>query len=79
MEEGHQKSKRPSYTAKFKHEVAQCTEEKRNSKATAIFGGSESNIQLWWKHMAVISECEVHERNSLDPRKDDFLKLMIKS
>jgi transposase-like protein len=58
MEEGHQKSKRLSYTAKFKREVIRCAEEKGNSKATAIFGVDESNVQLWWKHKATISGCE---------------------
>jgi transposase-like protein len=44
MEEGCQKSKRLSYTAKFKHEVVRCTEEKGNRKAAAIFGIDESNV-----------------------------------
>jgi hypothetical protein len=44
MEEGHQKSKRLSYTAKFKREVIQCAEEKGNRKATAFFGVDESNV-----------------------------------
>jgi hypothetical protein len=43
MEEGRQKSKRLSYMAKFKCEVIQCTQEKGNRKAAAIFG-VESNI-----------------------------------
>jgi hypothetical protein len=55
MEEGRQKSKRLSYRAKFKLEVIHCAEEKGNCKATVNFGGDESNIRLWWKHMAVIS------------------------
>jgi transposase-like protein len=50
MEEGSQISKRLSYTAKFKHEVTQCAEEKGNCKAAAIFGVDESNVQLWQKH-----------------------------
>jgi hypothetical protein len=58
MEEGRQKSKRLSYMAKFKHEVIWCAEEKGNRKAAAIFGVDESNVQLWWKHKAVISWCE---------------------
>jgi len=58
MEEGRQKSKRLSYTAKFKREVIQCAEEKGNPKATAIFGVDESNIRLWRKHKTVISGCE---------------------
>jgi hypothetical protein len=44
MEEGRQKSKRLSYTAKFKREVIRRAEEKRNCKATAIFGVDESNV-----------------------------------
>jgi transposase-like protein len=43
-EEGHQKSKRLSYTAKFKREVIRCAEEKGNRKAAAIFGVNESNV-----------------------------------
>jgi hypothetical protein len=44
MEEGRQKSKRLSYTAKFKREVIQCAE-KGNRKAGAIFGVDESKDQ----------------------------------
>jgi hypothetical protein len=44
MEEGRQKSKRLSYTAKFKREVIQYAEEKGNRKAAAILGVDESNI-----------------------------------
>jgi hypothetical protein len=54
MEEGRQKFKRLSYTAKFKHEVILCTE-KGNRKTTAIFGADESIVRLWQKHKAVIS------------------------
>jgi hypothetical protein len=43
MEEGCQKTKRLSYTAKLKREVIRCAE-KGNCKATAIFGVDESNI-----------------------------------
>jgi transposase-like protein len=55
MEEGRQKSKRLSYTVKFKREVIRCAEEKGNHKAAAIFGVNESNIRLWWKHNTAIS------------------------
>jgi hypothetical protein len=58
MEEGCHKSKRLSYMTKFKCEVVRCTEEKGDLKASAVFGVDESNIQLWWKHKAVISKCE---------------------
>jgi hypothetical protein len=50
MEEGHQNSKRLSYTAKLKCVVIRCIEEKGNHKAAAVFGVDESNVQLWWKH-----------------------------
>jgi len=46
MEEGHQKSKRLSYTAKFKREVIRFAEDKGNRSAAAIFGADESNIRL---------------------------------
>jgi hypothetical protein len=44
MEEGRLKSKRLSYTAKFKREVIRCAEENGNRKAAAVFGVDESNI-----------------------------------
>jgi hypothetical protein len=44
MEEGRQKSKRLSYTAKFKREVIRCTDEKGHHKAAAIFEVDESNV-----------------------------------
>jgi hypothetical protein len=44
VEEGCQKSKRLSYTAKLKCEFIQCAEEKENRKATTIFGVDESNV-----------------------------------
>jgi hypothetical protein len=44
MEEGHQKSKRLSYMAKFKREVIRRAEEKGNCKAAAVFEVDESNV-----------------------------------
>jgi len=80
MEEGRQKSKRLSYIAKFKHEVIQCAEKKGKRKAAAIFGVDESNVRLWRKHKTVISGCEASQRkNSLDPRRDNFLTVMMQS
>jgi hypothetical protein len=58
MEEGRQKSKRLSYTAKLKREVIWCAEEKGNRKAAAIFGVDESNVRLWRKHKAAMSRCK---------------------
>jgi hypothetical protein len=79
MEEGHQKSKRLSYTAKFKREVIRCTEEKGNRKAVTIFGVNESNVRLWRNTTQWSVGVRCHKGNSLDPRKDDFLKLMMQS
>jgi transposase-like protein len=69
MEEGCQKSKRLSYTAKFKREVIRCTEEKGNRKAAAIFGVNESNVRLWRKHNAAISKHEASRRKFTGPKK----------
>jgi transposase-like protein len=55
MEEGHLKSKRLSYTAKFKREGIRCAEENGNRKAAAIFGVDESNVRLWRKHKAAMT------------------------
>jgi hypothetical protein len=78
-DKGCQKSKRLSYTAKFKREVVRCTEEKGNHRAASIFGIDGNGSRLWRKLKAVISECGANKRNSLDPREDDFLKLMMQS
>jgi len=72
MEEGRQKSKRLSYTAKFKREVIRCTEEKVNHKAAAIFGVNESNVRLWRKHNAAIGGCEASQRKFSGPKKGRF-------
>jgi hypothetical protein len=72
MEEGRQKSKRLSYTAKFKSEVIRCVEEKGNRKAAAIFGVNESNVLLWRKHIAAISGCEASRRKFTGPKKGRF-------
>jgi hypothetical protein len=72
MEEGHQKSKRLSYTAKFKREVIRCAEEKGNRKAAEILGDDESNIRLWRKHKAGISGCEASRRKFSGPQKGQF-------
>jgi hypothetical protein len=50
-----------------------------NCKAAAVFGVDESNIRPWRKHKAVISGHEASRRKSVDPKKDDFLKLMMQS
>jgi len=72
MEEGRQKSKRLSYTAKFKREVIQCAEDKGNRKATAIFGVDENNVRLWLKHKAAFSGCEASRKKFTGPKKGRF-------
>ena len=72
MEEGHQKSKRLSYTAKFKREVIRCGEEKGNRKAAAIFGVDKSNFRLWRKHKTAISGCEASQTKFTGPKKGQF-------
>jgi hypothetical protein len=69
LEEGCQKYKRPSYMAKFEREVAQCKEEKGNWKAAVMFEVYESNVCLWWKHKAPISECEASQKEFTRPKK----------
>jgi hypothetical protein len=68
MEEGRQKSKRLSYTAKFKLKVIWWAE-RGNRKAAAVFGVDEINIRLWWKHKAVISGYEASRRKFSVPKK----------
>ena len=72
MEEGCQKSKILSYTAKFKCEVIQCTDEKGNRKAAAIFGVDESNVRLWRKHKTAFRGCEASLRKFTGPKKGRF-------
>jgi hypothetical protein len=72
MEEGRQKSKRPSYTAKFKREVIWYAEEKGNRKATVIFGVDESNVRLWRKYKTAISGFEALRREFTGPKKGQF-------
>jgi len=72
MEEGRQKSKRLSYTAKFKREVIQCAEDKGNRKAAAVFGVDESNVRLWQKHKATIRGCEAPQKKFAGPKKGRF-------
>jgi transposase-like protein len=72
MEEGSQKSKRLSYTAKFKREVIRCAEEKGNRKVAAISGVNESNVRLWRKDNAAISEPEASRRKFTGTKKGRF-------
>ena len=72
MGEGRQKSQRLSYTAKFKREVIRCAENKGKRKAAVIFAVDESNVQLWRKHKAVISGCEVSRKKFSGPKKRRF-------
>ena len=71
MEDGCQKSKRLSYTAKFTHEVIRWAE-KGNCKAAAIFGVDKSNVQQWRKHKTAISGCEASRRKFTGTKKGRF-------
>jgi transposase-like protein len=75
MEEGRQKSKRLSYTPKFKREVIWCTEEKGNRKAAAIFGVNECNVRLWRKHNAAIGGHQASRRKFTGPKKGRFREI----
>ena len=81
MEEGRQKSKRLSYTAKFKREVIPCAEDKGNRKVAAIFRVMKATFDCGGNTRQRSAGVWRHERNSLDPRKrkDDFPKLMMQS
>jgi len=72
MEEGRQKSKRLSYTAKFKREIIRCADNKGNRKAATIFGVDENNVRLWQKHKTVISGCEASRKKFSGPKKGRF-------
>jgi hypothetical protein len=72
MEEGRQKSKGLSYTAKFRCDVIRCAEEMGNRKAAAIFGVDESNVRLCQKHKAAISRCEASRRKFTGPKEGRF-------
>jgi hypothetical protein len=79
MEEGCQKSKRLSYTAKFKREVIRCAEEKGNCKAPAILELMKATFSCGGNTRHRSAGVRRHDGNSVDPRKDDFLKLVMQS
>jgi hypothetical protein len=56
-------------------EVVQCAEEKKNYKATAIFGVYESKVWLWQKHKAAISYCEASQKKFTGPKKGRFSEI----
>jgi hypothetical protein len=64
---GHRLYRRPSYTAGVTRVVVRCTEYV-NRKAAALFGVDESNVRLWWKHKAAISECEASRKIFTGPK-----------
>jgi hypothetical protein len=75
MEEGRQKSKRLSYMAQLKHEVIWCAVEMplqflELMKATFDCGGNTRHRSVGVRR---------HKGNSRNPRKDDFLKLVMQS
>jgi hypothetical protein len=79
MEEGHQKSKRLSYTASSnlklfgaqrRRETAKPLQFLELMKATFDCGGNTRHRSAGVRH---------HEGNSLNPRKNNFLKLVMQS
>jgi hypothetical protein len=70
IEEGRQKSKRLSYTAKF---GAQTRETAKPLQFLELMKATFDNAT---QQSAGVKR---HEGNTLDPRKDDFLKLMMQS
>jgi len=72
MEVGRQKSKGLSYTAKFKPEIIRCAEDKGHRKGAAVFEVDESNVRLWQKHKAAISECGASRKKFSGPKKGRF-------
>ena len=79
MEVGCQKSKWPSYTAKFKHEVIWCVEDKETAKPLQFLELMKATFNCGGNTRQRSAGVRRHKRNSLDPRKDDFLKLMMQS
>ena len=78
-EEGRQKSKRLSYMAKFKHEIIRCAEEEGNHMLLQFLELMKAAFDCGTNTRQRSAGVRRHEGNSLDPRKDDFLKLMIQS
>jgi hypothetical protein len=80
MERRHQKSKRLSVIYdKAETWVVQCAEEKGNCKTVAIFELMKATFHCGKKTRQRSVSVRHHERSSLDPRKDNFLKLMMQS
>jgi hypothetical protein len=71
MEEGCQKSKRLSYTAKFKREVIRCTEEKGNHKPLQFLELMKARFD-WGGNTRLISGCEASRRKFTGPKKGQF-------
>jgi hypothetical protein len=63
--------------AKFKCEVMRCAEKKLNRKATAVFGLMKATFDCGGNTRQHAAGVKCHEGNSVDSRKDDFLKLMM--
>jgi len=79
MEEGRQKSERPSYTAKFKREVIWCAEDKGNAKPLQFLELMEATFDCGGNTRQRSAGVRRREGNSVDPRKDDSLKLIMQS
>jgi hypothetical protein len=76
MEEGHQ-TIRLSYTAELKCDVVQRAGEKENRKAARVLELMKATLDCCITTRQRLANVRHHERNSLDPIKGDFLKLMM--
>jgi hypothetical protein len=65
--------------AKFKCEVVWCGKEKGNTKSPQSLEMMESTFSCGGNKRQQSMSVRHRERNSLDPRKGDFLKLMMQS
>jgi len=79
MDEGCQKPKRLSYTAKFKCKVIQCAQEKGNRKSLQFLELMKATFDCGGNTRQQSAGVRCHEASSMDPRKDNFLKLMMQS
>ena len=79
MEEGCQKSKRLSYTPKFNMKLFGAQSIRETAKPLQFFELMKATFDCDGNTRQRSAGVRHHERNSLDTRKDDFLKLMMQS
>jgi hypothetical protein len=79
MEEGRQKSKRLSYMAKFKVKLFGTQRRRETAKPLQLLELMKATFDCGRNTRQRSAGVRRHEGNSLDPRKNDFLKLMMQS